>query len=484
MLYCCTQKRRENYCVCGGGGSLTSAGDHINLSPVVKPQSVPVGEEIAQEGGYLGAHSDPSCSLHPWTWDNKAILVAIVILYARIYILVKSSSRNVTNHNNSERSMALLRTVVIVVSVFIACWSPLFILFLIDVACRVKECSVLYKAHWFIALAVINSAMNPIIYTLASKEMRRAFFRLVCGCLVKSKVARSLPIQPTPDNSRTASNRYDQGPQTLYLSGAKNKTHDNYFNLSEDVSTVAGQDTYRKLELPYPLHPAVGKVPSSAEGVFGQQRDGTGLPHFSPRHTCRTTEGLVHIPELMHKHIWSLVRKEVNRKELTHVKQILSWAACFSILCCCTEGSSSIAFSMRWHQSQCQTDTVVSSHLRVSAMSTSKLKCLICQEKEAITEVHCHPPVWGLNRQSCWAMPICKSNPWHKQEMGEATARLESSEKPDVSQAYSTQKNLPQKELYERKRNSFVNLEKRQNIKPYSSRTALFIRSGQQDCKM
>ncbi|XP_067425050.1 sphingosine 1-phosphate receptor 3 [Emydura macquarii macquarii] len=134
-----------------------------------------------------------------------AILVAIVILYARIYILVKSSSRNVTNHNNTERSMALLRTVVIVVGVFIACWSPLFILLLIDVACSVKECAILYKADWFIALAVLNSAMNPIIYTLASKEMRRAFFRLVCGCLVKTNGATSLPIQRTPDHSRSKS---------------------------------------------------------------------------------------------------------------------------------------------------------------------------------------------------------------------------------------------------------------------------------------
>ncbi|XP_030048194.1 sphingosine 1-phosphate receptor 3 [Microcaecilia unicolor] len=133
------------------------------------------------------------------------ILLAIVILYARIYILVKSSSRRVTNHRNSERSMALLRTVVIVVGVFIACWSPLFILLLIDVACKVKTCAVLYKAHWFIALAVLNSAMNPIIYTLASKEMRRAFFRLICGCLIKTNVARSLPIQPTPDHSRSKS---------------------------------------------------------------------------------------------------------------------------------------------------------------------------------------------------------------------------------------------------------------------------------------
>lgn len=158
-----------------------------------------------------------------------AILVAIVILYARIYILVKSSSRNVTNHSNSERSMALLRTVVIVVGVFIACWSPLFILLLIDVACRVKECAILYKADWFIALAVLNSAMNPIIYTLASKEMRRAFFRLVCGCLVKTNVSRSLPIQPTPDQSRSKSSSSnaqkpkDDFPQTSVPSSITEK---------------------------------------------------------------------------------------------------------------------------------------------------------------------------------------------------------------------------------------------------------------------
>ncbi|MBZ3886142.1 Sphingosine 1-phosphate receptor 3 [Sciurus carolinensis] len=134
-----------------------------------------------------------------------AILVTIVILYARIYFLVKSSSRKVANHNNSERSMALLRTVVIVVSVFIACWSPLFILFLVDVACRAKECSILFKDRWFIMLAVLNSAMNPVIYTLASKEMRRAFFRLVCNCLVRGKGAHASPMQPALDPSRSKS---------------------------------------------------------------------------------------------------------------------------------------------------------------------------------------------------------------------------------------------------------------------------------------
>ncbi|KAL0965879.1 hypothetical protein UPYG_G00287060 [Umbra pygmaea] len=121
-----------------------------------------------------------------------ALLLAMSVLYIRIYAVVRTSSQKVTTHCNSEHSMTLLRTVIIVVGVFIACWTPLFVLLLIDVACEHHHCAILYKAEFFIGLATLNSALNPVIYTLASREMRRAFFGLVCGFWMKGKVCSNV----------------------------------------------------------------------------------------------------------------------------------------------------------------------------------------------------------------------------------------------------------------------------------------------------
>lgn len=135
----------------------------------------------------------------------SVILMAIVVLYARIYALVRTRSRKLvfrkvsngrgSGNKSSEKSMALLKTVIIVLSCFIACWAPLFILLLLDVACEIRTCPVLYKAEWFLALAVLNSAMNPLIYTLTSNEMRRAFLKmLLCSVCTQPAGKFSRPI--------------------------------------------------------------------------------------------------------------------------------------------------------------------------------------------------------------------------------------------------------------------------------------------------
>ncbi|KAJ8277259.1 hypothetical protein GJAV_G00073200 [Gymnothorax javanicus] len=140
-----------------------------------------------------------------------ALLAAIVVLYIRIYRLVTSSGRRVGGRP-SERSLTLLRTVVIVLGVFVICWAPLFLLLLLDVGCSPQRCPVLYEVDWFIALAVLNSALNPLIYTLSSREMRAAFFRLLCCCCQLrqgSSPPHNIPappgifIIPTPENSKS-----------------------------------------------------------------------------------------------------------------------------------------------------------------------------------------------------------------------------------------------------------------------------------------
>lgn len=137
------------------------------------------------------------------------LLLSISVLYARIYVLVKSSSRKVMKHSNSEHSIALLRTVIIVVGVFITCWMPIFVLLLTDVACKTKQCPILQKADWFITLATMNSALNPVIYTLASREMRRMFYGLLCGCLAVPCIVGS---KDNEEGSRSKSSTQNQKP--------------------------------------------------------------------------------------------------------------------------------------------------------------------------------------------------------------------------------------------------------------------------------
>lgn len=173
------------------------------------------------------------------------ILLAIVALYARIYALVRTRSRKlvfrkVTNgrgsagagSKSSEKSLALLKTVIIVLSCFIACWAPLFVLLLLDAACETLACPVLYKAEWFLALAVLNSAMNPLIYTLTSNEMRRAFLKtLLCctawvrpkpkftGPVVGAEFSRSKSDNSSHPNKEEAEYRYSPRETTAASSG-------------------------------------------------------------------------------------------------------------------------------------------------------------------------------------------------------------------------------------------------------------------------
>ncbi|KAJ8408239.1 hypothetical protein AAFF_G00256530 [Aldrovandia affinis] len=109
------------------------------------------------------------------------ILLAIGALYGAIYWHVRGSSGGEADSTRSrQRSMRLLKTVMCIVGAFVACWGPLFVLLLVDFVCGARGCGPLRGVDWVIALAVLNSAVNPVIYALGSSELRRAIAGLLC----------------------------------------------------------------------------------------------------------------------------------------------------------------------------------------------------------------------------------------------------------------------------------------------------------------
>lgn len=82
------------------------------------------------------------------------------------------------------------KTLAIIVGGFIFCWLPFFTMYLIRAFCmRCIQPLVFSILFW---LGYCNSAINPLIYALFSKDFRLAFKRLICNlfCL-NSTVRRS-----------------------------------------------------------------------------------------------------------------------------------------------------------------------------------------------------------------------------------------------------------------------------------------------------
>ncbi|NXS14184.1 S1PR4 protein, partial [Neodrepanis coruscans] len=120
------------------------------------------------------------------------ILLGIVGLYISIFQLVQASSKQSSSRHGRRRSLRLLKTVLMILGAFIICWSPLFVLLLFDVFCETSQtCSHLRSLDWALALALFNSGINPVIYSLRSVEVRRAVGSLLCCCCVRAGLCKA-----------------------------------------------------------------------------------------------------------------------------------------------------------------------------------------------------------------------------------------------------------------------------------------------------
>lgn len=107
-------------------------------------------------------------------------LVGIIGFYCTIYYLVCCNARRTAITSQSRRALHLLQTVLIILGSFVICWTPLFVYLLVDSACAPPYCQSPVGLEWVLALAVLNSALNPLIYSLRSSEVRRAMAAFFC----------------------------------------------------------------------------------------------------------------------------------------------------------------------------------------------------------------------------------------------------------------------------------------------------------------
>ncbi|XP_068599786.1 sphingosine 1-phosphate receptor 4 [Brachionichthys hirsutus] len=158
------------------------------------------------------------------------ILLAIGVLYGAIYCHVHKSAQ-LGLQRSRKHSLALLKTVITIVGVFMLCWGPLFLLLLVDFFCASRQCALLFSADLCIALAVLNSGLNPIIYALGSSEMRKVIAERLCCCC----------LRPGRCHTDTFSSK-----ETSSTSGSRRDSLRNSFNKVRNLSVASPPSTPNK----------------------------------------------------------------------------------------------------------------------------------------------------------------------------------------------------------------------------------------------
>ncbi|KAM9845635.1 dopamine receptor D4 related sequence [Aulostomus maculatus] len=91
----------------------------------------------------------------------------------------RTTKRNSKSSRVSGRERKAMKVLPVVVGVFLACWTPFFVVHVTKVSCRSCDISptLISVVTW---LGYVNSAVNPIIYTAFNTEFRNVFQKLLC----------------------------------------------------------------------------------------------------------------------------------------------------------------------------------------------------------------------------------------------------------------------------------------------------------------
>jgi octopamine receptor len=92
------------------------------------------------------------------------------------------------------------KTLAIIVGLFIVCWLPFFTMYVLRAFCEHCINELLFSIVFWIGYC--NSAVNPFIYALFSRDFRLAFKQIILACLCSSKLKENL-IRSTLNTTTT-----------------------------------------------------------------------------------------------------------------------------------------------------------------------------------------------------------------------------------------------------------------------------------------
>ncbi|XP_037612184.1 delta-type opioid receptor-like [Sebastes umbrosus] len=141
--------------------------------------------------------------------------VLIITVCYSLMVLRLKSVRMLSGSREKDRNLRrITRLVVVVVAVFVVCWTPIHIFILVKALVSIPETTAIMAAYFFcVALGYTNSSLNPVLYAFLDENFKRCFKDFCLSAKMKGekvsgskKTASSLreaavPLQ-NPDGTR------------------------------------------------------------------------------------------------------------------------------------------------------------------------------------------------------------------------------------------------------------------------------------------
>lgn len=143
-----------------------------------------------------------------------AFVLPVIIITVCYTLMVKrlKSVRLLSGSREKDRNLRrITRLVLVVVAVFVVCWTPIHIFILVkSLSHNVPETTAVIAAYFFcVALGYTNSSLNPILYAFLDENFKRCFRDFCCprgqghsDCQGVSRVRSTLRDHSCPTEPR------------------------------------------------------------------------------------------------------------------------------------------------------------------------------------------------------------------------------------------------------------------------------------------